>query len=268
LYLSNCGIKSPAIINSFPEAFPKNRTIKEIDLSKNKICDVGAEAICIGLSRNLGLKKLNLCANFIKEKGGRAFANCLKMNTGLEELNLKENNINDNAGQLLDNICRKNRNIMDINLDLNSLALNFVFNIKHNLKKNKKDKKKKIVPELKGKIRHLSQNSELLDKVKTKLKSKQSEFSELNKRVERNADRLSVISKEEAEKNKVVHDEFLKEKQRNLEVSKEFEELLYEITVGFIQKFKTHEEKKISLLSDQIGLVVSETKNGERLSKL
>ena len=234
LYLANCGIKSQALINSFPEAFPKNRTIKEIDLSKNKICDVGAEAICIGLSRNLGLKKLNLCANFIKEKGGRAFANCLKMNTALEELNLKENNINDNAGQLLDNICRKNRNIMDINLNLNSVALNFVFNIKHNLKKNKKEKKKKVVPELKGKIRNLSQNSELLDKVKTKLKTKQSEFSELNKRVERNSDRLSAISQEEADKNKVVHDEYLKVKHRNQEVSKEFEELLYEIAVKFI----------------------------------
>lgn len=234
LNLSNCCIKSQALINSFPEAFTKNRTIKEIDLSKNKICDIGAEAICIGLSRNLGLKKLNLSGNFIKERGGKAFAKCLKMNTALEELNLKENNINDNAGQVLDDICRKNRNIMDINLDLNSVALSFVFNIKYNLKKNQKEKKKKVVPELKGKIRHLSQNSEMLDKVKSRLSSKQSEFFELNKRVERNSERLSAISQEEAEKNKLVHNDYLQVKERSQAVSKEYEELLYEMSVSSI----------------------------------
>jgi septal ring factor EnvC (AmiA/AmiB activator) len=205
----------------------------DLDLSRNKIDDVGAEALCLGLSRNLGLKKLDLSGNFIKERGGRAFANCLKINHTLEELNLKENNINDLAGQHLDDICRKNRNITDINLDLNSVALSFVFNIKHNLKKNKDQKKKKVVPELKGKIMYLSQNSEKLGKVNNDLEKRQSEFSELFKRVEKNSERLSVIRQEENVKNDVVHKDYLAVKEKNEKISKEFEEMLYENTVNY-----------------------------------
>ena len=186
----------------------------------------------MGLSRNLGLKKLDLSGNFIKERGGKAFAVCLKINHTLEELNLKENNINDLAGQHLDDICRKNRNITDINLDLNSVALSFVFNIKHNLKKNKEQKKRKLIPELKGKINYLSQNSEKLGKVTVDLEKRQSEFSEIFKRVEKNSERLAAIRAEEDKKNQVVHDEYLLIKEKNELVSSEFEQLIYETTVN------------------------------------
>ena len=143
LNLAGCEIKSQALI-CLPEAFPRNRSLEELDLSNNKICDNGVEAICIGLIRNQGLKKLNLSYNYIKEKGGKSFANCFKINHSLEELNLRENNINNGAGQLLEDICRKNRNILEINLELNPLALKFVYSIKDTLKKNKNHKKKKL----------------------------------------------------------------------------------------------------------------------------
>lgn len=232
LNMSKCEIKSASLIGAFPESFPKNRFLTELNLSKNKIDDVGAEAICMGLSRNLGLKKLDLSGNYIKERGGKAFAVCLKINHTLEELNLKENNINDLAGQHLDDICRKNRNITEINLDLNSVALSFVFNIKHNLKKNKEQKKRKLIPELKGKINYLSQNSEKLGKVTVDLEKRQSEFSEIFKRVEKNSERLAAIRAEEEKKNQVVHDEYLLIKEKNELVSREFEQLIFEMTVN------------------------------------
>ena len=231
LNMSKCEIKSASLIGAFPEAFPKNRFLTELNLSRNKIDDIGAEAICMGLARNLGLKKLDLSGNFIKERGGKAFAACFIINHTLEELNLKENNINDLAGQQLDDISRKNRNIVDINLDLNSVALNFVFNIKHNLKKNKDQKKKKIIPELKCKVKYLDQNSEKLEKVTMDLEKRQSEFSELFKRVEKNSERLAVIRAEEDKKNQVVHNEYLLFKGKNETVSSELKELMYEMTV-------------------------------------
>lgn len=230
LSLSKCEIKSAAL-GSLPEALPKNRTLEELDLSKNKICDNGAEAICQGLCRNLGLKKLNLSTNYIKERGGKAFANCFRMNHSLEELNLKENNINDIAGQSLDDICRKNHNLQNINLELNSVALSFVYNIKQNLKKNQREKSKKIVPELRLKIDHLSQNSEALTKVKQSLMSRENEYNELSKRIERNNERYKNIVAEEKVKNDVVKKDYEETKGKSNELNKELESIVEEFTV-------------------------------------
>ena len=237
LNLSGCQIKSHSL-TIFPDALPKNRTLEELDLSGNNIDDNGVEAICIGLSRNLGLKKLNLSYNFIKERGGKSFANCFKMNHSLAELNLRENNINDEAGQLLEDICRKNRNLLELNLELNPLALKFVFNIKDSLKKNKLQKEKKVIPELKSKLSNLTENTERLLKLKNNINNKRAEFNDLTKKIEKNSERMKTAANEEQKKNEVVRIEYEDAKKRNFEVSKELEDIIIEITVKNILERK------------------------------
>jgi hypothetical protein len=166
----------------------------------------------------------------------------------------------------LDSVSRKNKNILDINLDLNSVALCFVYSIKNNLKRNQDEKMRKIVPELKSKIDHLSQNALVINKIKENLQQKQSEFSKLNRRFQQGTDRYQMVAEEEEKKTSTVFSESEKFKAENGALSLELTMILEETAVICIKKLKILKEKEISKLSEEIGFIANDTKAKDKAS--
>ena len=73
-----------------------NRTLKELDLSHNRLDDRGTEILANVLAlNNCGLKEIDLSSNNITDRGAHYLARMLRTNTKLERLILDNNEITD-----------------------------------------------------------------------------------------------------------------------------------------------------------------------------
>lgn len=72
---------------------PSSAIICAIDLSGNKICNIGAVELGIGLASNDSLLSLNLRLNTIGDEGGKGLVSGLTENTTLRQLNLSANKL-------------------------------------------------------------------------------------------------------------------------------------------------------------------------------
>lgn len=60
-----------------------NNTLELLDLTGNKIGNIGVKAICEALLDNTSLKVLNIKDNQITDEGAKAIAHLLSINKGL-----------------------------------------------------------------------------------------------------------------------------------------------------------------------------------------
>ena len=72
----------------------KDIMLKDLDLSRNHISDVGLKTLSLALKENTSIKFLNLGSNKIKEETMADMVELLSNNTTLEELSLGSNLIN------------------------------------------------------------------------------------------------------------------------------------------------------------------------------
>lgn len=100
-----------------------NKTITQLDLSHNKIGQVGARKIAKYLLNSNILTHLNLCDNNIANEGSRYLCQALKVNTSLVSLNLKLNRIPDKSGQkMCIDLNMKHSHLQELNLSANLLG--------------------------------------------------------------------------------------------------------------------------------------------------
>eukprot|EP00606_Chrysophyceae_sp_TOSAG23-5_P001321 GSChrysophyteH2.ASY1.ANO1.137.1 assembled CDS len=91
--LSNNGIAVTGSLNLASLMEYDGCTIKNLDLSWNKVGTDGSIAIANALSKNTSLTCLSLSANGISDKGGQMLASALYGNKHIEELLLNQNNL-------------------------------------------------------------------------------------------------------------------------------------------------------------------------------
>jgi len=94
----------------------KNKTLKELDLSANRMTDEWVEALFRGLSLNSqsALEKVSLGFNRIGDRGAIAIGMCLTVNTSLLLLELNDNHIGNDGAQALVEAMEDNTTIKDI----------------------------------------------------------------------------------------------------------------------------------------------------------
>lgn len=94
----------------------KNKTLKELDLSTNRMVDEWVEALCRGLSLNpnSSLEHLSLGYNRIGNRGAVAIGMCLTVNKSLVLLELNDNHIENDGAQALLEAMEDNLTIKDI----------------------------------------------------------------------------------------------------------------------------------------------------------
>jgi hypothetical protein len=95
----------------------KNRTLKELDLSANRMTNEGVETLFRGLSLardRTVLQKLNLGYNRIGNRGAKAIGKCLMANQSLLLLELNDNHIQNDGGEFLFSAMRHNTTLKEI----------------------------------------------------------------------------------------------------------------------------------------------------------
>jgi len=113
---SYSSIKIPGRSAGIHGFLSKNKTLRELDLSANRMTDEWVEALCRGLSfnKNSALEKVSLGFNRIGNRGAIAIGMCLTVNKSLRLLELNDNHIgNDGALALLEAI-EDNTTIKDV----------------------------------------------------------------------------------------------------------------------------------------------------------
>lgn len=99
-----------------------NATLRYLDLSWNKICDVGAQALAQALESNATLQLLELECNKIGDVGAQALAKALESNTTLQVLTLSYNQIGDEGGKALGKALESNPTLQLLDLSCNRIT--------------------------------------------------------------------------------------------------------------------------------------------------
>jgi Ran GTPase-activating protein (RanGAP) involved in mRNA processing and transport len=232
LDFSNCNLKC-AGLSGIGEGLSRNKCLRTLVLSCNKLKDRAVEMICFGLSKNKTLKVVDLTSNEIKNKGAALFAQVLKTNTSLEGLLLKDNSIKDSGGQALCEAARFNQNILKISLELNPLNFKFIAEVKDLTKVNISLKKRKIIPILINEIDKNKHQGKNIDGVFARITQKRKEKVEAENKVKVQGDKLEVMKQQEKAKLDELKNEFSTVKSHSFALSAEVENLNNMIYVRF-----------------------------------
>ncbi|CAG9322598.1 PPP1R37_7 [Blepharisma stoltei] len=258
LNLNSCQLGDEGV-NKLSEALDSNKVLLKLFLASNDIDDNGGLVIADGLEKNYTLKQLDLSNNRIRRKGGIALANAIKINMTLENLNLKENNIKDDAGQLFSELSRVKQNILKLSLDLNPIGFKYLQDIECNVKKNRTIFKQGVAPKIKEKIKRLALSDAQIDQIKEVIEIKKRERDDINMGLEKQTQRFNRIEQEEKAKIDTLYTELEENRNINVKLSEELENLQFE-TVNVKRKG----DKEIQELNDLLAYVVADMKKLEK----
>jgi regulator of replication initiation timing len=115
--------------------------LEELNLSQNKVGDIGAHLLGKMLSDNdfiCTLKRLDISRNEISHKGGSQFFHCIQHNANLDKLNIEGNALGSKVGQSLHFLMLYNFALTDLNLKACGLKSEGISHLALGLAKNKK----------------------------------------------------------------------------------------------------------------------------------
>ena len=106
------------------DCLKKNSSLEKLNLSKNeiKITNEGAKMIAEALQLNTTLKQLDLSINKIFDDGATAISNVLKSNITLQELNISHNNITNKGITKITEAIQINSTLQNINISKNHIT--------------------------------------------------------------------------------------------------------------------------------------------------
>ena len=154
LNLSRCQLGDECAY-SLGESMQQNETICKLNISNNKITDIGFKSFIYLFNNNNTLESFDCSCNFISDLTMKDFLICVEYNRTLKHLNLYDNQLHNDMGNLLLEILEKNRTLLSVNLLYNRVQLKTIDEINQKLKYNNEKEKLKYVPNLTRNIRDL-----------------------------------------------------------------------------------------------------------------
>ena len=197
LNLSRCQLGDES---AYPlgECLLLNETIRKINISNNKISDIGFKSFVYLFKNNTTIESFDCSCNFISNKTVKDFLLNIEDNRTLKHLNLYDNQIQNDIGSLLLEILERNKTLLTINLLYNRVQLKTIDEINQKLISNNDKEKSKYVPNLKRNIRDLEFDPQDFQKLIKLIKTKKSQQIALAKRVkEDNKNYVRLLSKEQ-----------------------------------------------------------------------
>ena len=182
LNLSRCQLGDES---AYPlgECLLQNETIIKLNISKNKITDIGFKSFIYLFNYNSTLENFDCSCNFISDISMKEFFYNIEFNRTLKYLNLFDNQLHDNMGTLILEILDKNKTLLKINLLYNRVQLKTIDEINQKLKLNNEKEKSKYVPNLMRNIRNLEFDPDLFNKFIKRIKNKKKQQITLAKKV-------------------------------------------------------------------------------------
>ena len=253
--LKNEGIKNLA------QGLTTNKSLVSLNLGNNEIKDLGMVPLCEALCENEILKTLDLSFNCIRD--GLVLANMLKRNMGLEVLTLKENKIKENSGSLFVEASLIKTNLIRLNLEGNHISLKHLEEIRLNIKRNENLFHKGKSPTILKRIEKLQKGTMNTNVVQEEINKKKQEKIKVLNRISQLRLKLNQLRNTPDTKLDELKGQYVDLRQTSYLLSVELDELLKEIL-----NYKLSLDKADRGQIDEIGRIVSETKQLEKKSKI
>jgi hypothetical protein len=100
-----------------------NYSLTSLNLSNQKMWDVGCVAVASMVRTNMSLKYLNISGNDIRAQGGAAIAGAIRANGCLEHLNLGMNELTDEVGREIGEALKVNGHLETVDMFQNDMSL-------------------------------------------------------------------------------------------------------------------------------------------------
>ena len=108
--------------NEIATAIRVNTTLEKLDLSCNALSDDGATVISDSLQFNISLQQLNISKNKITSEGIKRMAQIIQVNTRLKHLDLSVNKIVDDGANLISDGLKSNISLQELNISHNGIT--------------------------------------------------------------------------------------------------------------------------------------------------
>ena len=175
------------------ECLLQNETIRKINISNNKITDIGFKSFVYLFNNNNTIESFDCSCNFISDKTMKDFLIYTEYNRTLKYLNLYDNQLHNDIGNLLLEILDKNKTLLSINLLYNRVQLKTIDEINQKLKLNNEKEKSKYVPNLMRKIRDLEFDPNLFKKLIKQIKTKKAQQITLSQKVKEDNKNYTIL---------------------------------------------------------------------------
>ena len=229
------------------ECLTLNETIKNINLSKNKITDIGFKSFISLFTTNNTIENLDLSSNFISDLTAVDFIDNLQFNTTLKKINLFDNELRNLIGTKIIDILDVNKTILHINLLFNRVTVKTIDEINKKLKVNMEKEKARYVPNLIKYINEMQFDTEQFNILANEIKAKKKQLNFLYKKIK---EEIKMYGKSLDKEKNILED-------KNSELSKILNEIKdYEKEISKVDKtIKSNDEntkKILRRLKDEI----------------
>ena len=209
LNLSRCQLGDES---AFPlgECLAQNETIRKLNISNNKITDIGFKSFIYLFNYNSTLENFDCSCNFISDISMKEFFYNIEFNRTLKYLNLFDNQLRDDMGTLILEILDKNKTLLNINLLYNRIQLKTIDEINQKLKLNNEKEKSKYIPNIMRNIKNLEFDPDAFKRLIRQIKSKKNQQITLAKKVKEDNKSYSILLSNELNKVEIKNEELKK----------------------------------------------------------
>ena len=184
LNMANCSLGNNSTL-ILGECLEGNETLKSINISNNKITDLGFRSFIPLFKNNNSIENFDCSVNYITDLTAKPFIKNLKFNRGLKRINFFDNQLKNEMGNLFIEILETNKNLISINLVYNRVQMKTIEEINRILKFNNEKQKAKFIPNLQRDIKGLQFNPDLFSFYTNNINSKRQQQGDLYKKVKK-----------------------------------------------------------------------------------
>ena len=240
LNMSKCslGNESTYILG---ECIAGNETIKNLNISENKITDLGFKSFIPLFSNNNVIESFDCSVNFISDITAKEFIKNMKFNRALRRVNFFDNQLKNEMGNLFIEILEVNKTLIYVNLIYNRVQMKTIDEINRILKLNNEKQKAKFLPNLLRDIKGLQFNPELFSFYTQNINNKKTQQEILYKKVREDDRHFTRLLNKENKKIEVKVQEMKSIQSEIVECQKQIKEVREKFD-KLQEKIRDHED--------------------------
>ena len=266
LNLSRCSLGNEAGY-VLGECLTANESIRNINISNNKICDSGFKSYIELFSDNNTIEVFDCSINFITDVSAKEFIKNMKYNRTLKRINFYDNQLTNEMGKLFIEILESNKTLIYVSLMYNKIQIKNMDEVNRLLKINKERQKAKILPNILRDVKNLHFNPESFKYYTQNIQKKRAQQKVLYKKVKqddklftkiKNADNKKIDIK--VQEMKTLESEIVEIQEKIKEIKENLDKMQMDIFIheGKINEKIDEEKKKIKVFKDQNDMLRAE----------
>ena len=199
LNMSKCSLGNESTF-SLGEGLITNETIVKLNISGNKIGDLGFRSFIPLFTKNNIIESFDCSVNLISDITAKDFIKNMKYNRTLKKVNFFDNQLTDEMGNIFIEILEINKSLVNVNLMYNRVQIKTIEDINKILKINAENKKARFIPDLQKDIKNLQFNPEMFKYYTKNILNKKEQQKSLYKKVRQDDRSFSRLIKKENHK--------------------------------------------------------------------